>query len=68
MTFKYSLTVPGQGGNKLQRFKAWAESALPDLDYRLPPQTPIETTSMTIRLRSIEDRARVLQAFPASLP
>lgn len=68
MTFKYGLTLSARGGNKLARFKAWAEQALPDLDYRLPPQTPIETESMTIRLKSVEDRARVLKALPGTLP
>jgi hypothetical protein len=68
MTFKYGFTFPISGGNKLHRFKSWVASQLPDLDYRLPPQTPIETTTMTIRLKSLEDRARLLAALPASLP
>lgn len=68
MTFKYGLTLPSLGGNKLTRFEAWAKTALPELEYRLPPQTPIKTETMTIRLRSIEDRARVLAAFPGTLP
>ena len=68
MTFKYGLTFPIRGGNKLTRFRAWAEQTLPDLDYRLPPQTPIETESMTIRLRSLEDRARILTLMPDTLP
>lgn len=68
MTFKYGFTFPIIGGNKLKRFKTWADTHLPDLDYRLPPQTPIETETMTIRLRSLEDRARLVAALPASLP
>jgi hypothetical protein len=68
MTFKYGLTLPSLGGNKLTRFEAWVKTALPELEYRLPPQTPIKTETMTIRLRSIEDRARVLAAFPGTLP
>lgn len=60
MTFKYALTLPISGGNKLRRFTQWAEQHLPDLAYRLPPQTPIKTETMTIRLRSLEDRRRVL--------
>lgn len=61
MTFKYALTLPISGGNKLQRFTEWVEEHLPGLAYRLPPQTPIKTETMTIRLQSIEDRARVLE-------
>lgn len=68
MTFKYGLTLPSLGGNKLTRFEAWVKTALPELEYRLPPQTPIKTETMTIRLRSLEDRARVLAAFPGTLP
>ncbi|HVX72253.1 MAG: hypothetical protein ACTHKD_01160 [Devosia sp.] len=67
-TFKYGFTFPISGGNKLQRFKHWAAANVPDLDYRLPVQTPIETTAMTIRLKSLDDRARLVQALPAELP
>ncbi|MBN9310145.1 MAG: hypothetical protein J0I99_02480 [Devosia sp.] len=67
-TFKYGLTLEAQGGNKLRRFKAWAKQHVPDLEYRLPPQTPIETTTMTIRLRSLEDIQRVQGALSGSLP
>lgn len=63
MTFKYSVTLPVSGGNKLRRFREWAEQHLPELSYSLPHQTPIKTETMTVRLRSVEDRARVLQAF-----
>ena len=67
MTFKYSLTLPISGSHKLKRFTQWADAALPDLQYRLPPQTPIKTETMTIRLRSVEDRARVLETL-AKMP
>jgi hypothetical protein len=63
MTFKYSVTLPVSGGNKLKRFTDWAGAHLPALDYVLPPQTPIKTETMTIRLRSVEDRARVLETL-----
>ncbi|ODT80071.1 MAG: hypothetical protein ABS76_17960 [Pelagibacterium sp. SCN 64-44] len=63
MTFKYSVTLPISGGNKLSRFRDWAERHLPDLSYNLPPQTPIKTETMTIRLLSADDRARVLQTL-----
>jgi len=68
MTFKYGLTLAARGGNKLSRFKAWAETALPDLEYSLPVQTPVETESLTIRVRSLEDRRRILEALPGTLP
>ncbi len=60
MTFKYSATFPITGGNKLHRFQEWAGEFLPDLDYKLPVQTPIKTETMTIRLRSLEDRQKLL--------
>ncbi len=63
MTFKYSVTLPISGSHKLSRFRAWADQHLPELSYNLPPQTPIKTETMTIRLRSVEDRALVLQTL-----
>jgi hypothetical protein len=63
MTFKYSLTLPITGGNKLRRFRDWAEAHLPDMSYSLPAQTPIKTETMTIRLMSMEDRQRVLETL-----
>ena len=68
MSFKYGLTLPALGGNKLARFESWAEQTIPGLAYRLPPQTPIKTETMTIRLRSEEDKKRLQTAFPATLP
>ncbi|MFD2646617.1 hypothetical protein ACFSX5_02280 [Devosia albogilva] len=61
MTFKYSATIPISGGNKLHRFREWAGESLPDLEYNLPVQTPIKTETMTIRLKSLEDRQKLLQ-------
>lgn len=66
MTFKYSLTLPISGSHKLQRFIDWAEKQLPGLQYRLPPQTPIKTETMTIRLSDLDDRGRILDALAAS--
>lgn len=66
MTFKYSVTLPISGGNKLRRFREWAEAHLPQLSYSLPPQTPIKTETMVVRLRSLDDRARILQTFAAN--
>ena len=68
MTFKYALTLPISGSHKLKRFTLWAETAVPGLQYRLPPQTPIKTETMTIRLAAVEDRARVLAALASSKP
>lgn len=66
MTFKYSVTLPINGGNKLTRFQAWAEQHVPGIRYSLPPQTPIKTETMTIRLASLEERQHLLQAFAKS--
>ena len=66
MTFRYSVTLPISGGNKLRRFRDWAEAHLPELSYSLPDQTPIKTETMTVRLRSVEDRALVLQTLAAT--
>lgn len=66
MTYKYSVTLPITGSHKLSRFKAWADTHMPDLDYNLPPQTPIKTETMTIRLRSVEDRQALLQNISRS--
>ena len=64
MTFKYGLTLRANGGNKLHRFKQWAREHLPELEYRLPPQAPIETETLTVRLRSLDDGQRVREALP----
>lgn len=66
MTFKYSVTLPISGGNKLSRFKDWAEQHVPAVRYCLPPQTPIKTETMTIRMASLEERQLLLQAFARS--
>jgi hypothetical protein len=66
MTFKYSVTLPIAGSHKISRFRTWAEAHLPELSYNLPPQTPIKTETMTIRLRSPEDRALVLKTLSAT--
>jgi hypothetical protein len=63
MTFKYAHTLPISGSHKLKRFTQWAEAHLPGLQYRLPPQTPIKTETLTIRLRDFADRERILVAL-----
>lgn len=68
MTFKYSVTLPISGGNKLRRFRQWADRNLPELSYSLPEQTPIKTEMMTVRLLSLDDRARLLQSWAGTEP
>lgn len=68
MTFKYALVIPAEGANKLARFKEWASTHVPGIAFSLPPQVPIEATALTIRLRSLEDRAAIRGLFPRTLP
>ena len=56
MTFKYSYTFPISGPNKIPRFKKWAAEHDPEIDVSLPPQVPVKSEAMTIRLKSVEDR------------
>jgi hypothetical protein len=61
MSFRYSFTFPISGPNKLPRFRSWAAENAPDIDVSLPPQVPVRSTAMTIRLKSAEDRAKLMQ-------
>jgi hypothetical protein len=36
MTFRYGLSIPAAGGNKVRRLKQWAKEHRPDVEYRLP--------------------------------
>lgn len=56
MSFKYSHTFPISGPNKLPRFKDWAAQNLPGVAVSLPPQVPVKSTALTVRLKSVEDR------------
>lgn len=56
VSFKYSYTFPISGPNKLPRFSQWAAEHAPGIEFSLPPQVPVKSTSLTIRLRSAEDR------------
>lgn len=56
MTFKYSHTFPIAGPNKLPRFKQWAAENIPGVALSLPPQVPVRSTALTVRLKSAEDR------------
>jgi hypothetical protein len=60
MTFKYSYTFPISGGNKLPRFKDWALENAPEIEVSLPPQVPVKSESMTIRLKSVDDRQKLM--------
>ena len=68
MTFKYSVTLPISGSDKLRRFREWADRHLPEMSYSLPPQTPIKTETMTIRLKSLDDRQSLLQKLAEVRP
>ena len=66
MTFKYAFTFPIAGGNKLQRVTAWAKEHAPDIEMSLPPQTPVASESITIRLKSAEDREALIRKLGAA--
>lgn len=66
MSFKYSFTFPISGPNKLPRFKRWAAEHAPDVDVSLPPQVPVKSEAMTIRLKSVEDRQTLLTKLAAA--
>ncbi|CAN7535440.1 hypothetical protein LJR098_005047 [Rhizobium sp. LjRoot98] len=56
MSFRYTHTFPISGPNKLPRFKQWATENIPGVALSLPPQVPVKSMALTVRLRSIEDR------------
>lgn len=60
MTFRYSYTFPISGPNKLPRFKKWAAEHASEIEVSLPPQVPVKSHAMTIRLKSAEDRSTLL--------
>lgn len=60
MTFKYSFTFAISGPNKLPRFKSWAAANAPDMEVSLPPEIPAKSKTMTIRLKSVEDRQMLM--------
>ncbi len=68
MTFKYGFTFAIAGGNKLQRFENWAKQHVPTVEFVLPPQTPIKTETMTIRLKSLADRQALLDKLATVKP
>lgn len=60
MSFRYIHTLPISGPNKLPRFKQWAVENIPGIAFSLPPQVPVKSTALTVRLRSLEDRAMLV--------
>jgi len=56
VTFRYSYTFPISGPNKLPRFRKWATENAPEIEVSLPPQVPVKSDAMTIRLKSAQDR------------
>lgn len=61
MTFKYIHTLPISGPNKLPRFKRWAAENIPGVAVSLPPQVPVKSEALTVRLKSIEDRNALIE-------
>ena len=66
MTFKYTYTFPISGPNKLPRFRKWAEEHAPEIAVSLPPQVPAKSEAMTVRLKSPEDRAMLVNRMSDS--
>lgn len=60
MSFSYSYTFPISGPNKIPRFRKWAAEHAPEIEVSLPPQVPVKSNAMTIRLKSVEDRQSLL--------
>lgn len=56
MSFSYSYTFPIAGPNKIPRFKKWAAEHASEIEVSLPPQVPVKSNAMTIRVKSPEDR------------
>lgn len=60
MSFSYSCTFPISGPNKIPRFRKWAAENAPEIEMSLPPQVPVKSEAMTIRLKSADDRQTLL--------
>lgn len=61
MSYKYTCTFPIAGGNKLARFQRWAAEHAADIAVNLPPQVPIASETLTVRLRSVDDRKMLIE-------
>lgn len=66
MTYKYTCTFPITGGNKLSRFQTWAKEHAPDISVNLPPQVPIESEALTVRLQSPDDRRKLIERLASA--
>ena len=60
MTFKCTCTFPISGPNKIPRFKKWAAEHMPGIRVSLPPQVPVKSEALTVRVRSLADRDALL--------
>jgi hypothetical protein len=60
MTFRCICTFPISGPNKIPRFKKWVAENTPDIPVSLPPQVPVKSESLTVRVRSLADREALL--------
>jgi len=43
----------------LPRFRQWVAQHAPEVPVSLPPQVPVKSEAMTIRLKSVEDRQKL---------
>lgn len=60
MSFRYIHTFSISGPNKLPRFRQWATENIPGVALSLPPQVPVKSMALTVRLKSIEDRNQLI--------
>lgn len=60
MTFRYTFTLPISGSNKLPRFRQWASDHASEIEVSLPPQVPVKSETLTVRLRSVADRQTLM--------
>lgn len=66
MTYKYTCTFPINGGNKLTRFLTWAHEHAPDIAVNVPPQVPIRSSTLTVRVQSVEDRRKLMERLASA--
>jgi hypothetical protein len=60
MTFRCDCRVPISGPKKLPRFKNWAAAHDPEIAFSLPPQVPVKSEFLTVRVKSLADRDALL--------
>jgi hypothetical protein len=66
MSFRYSYTFPISGPNKLPRFRQWAAQHTPEIEVSLPPQVPVRSENMTVRLKSADDRQKLMEKLASA--